>query len=80
MSILGEKNEAAAKSYLHPLVNADLRGVLTLNYGLMVEKAAAEAGREYTTGATEWDGGVHWFADDLKVETVPLPVLNGSLN
>lgn len=80
MTILAEKTELADKSYLHPLVNADLRGIVTLNYDLMVEKAAVEAGRPFTTGATEWDGGIQWFADDLGDDVLPVLKLHGSLN
>lgn len=80
MTILAEKTELADKSYLHPLVKADVRGIVTLNYDLMVEKAAVEAGRPFTTGATEWDGGLRWFADDLGDGVLPLLKLHGSLN
>lgn len=80
MTILAQKTEAADKAYLHPLVTADLRGIATLNYDLMVEKAAVEAKRPYTTGAEEWDGGVRWFADDLGVDVLPVLKLHGSLN
>ena len=80
MMILAEKTELVDMSYLHPLVNADLRGIVTLNYDLMVEKAAAEAGRPFTTGATEWEGGVQWFAGDLGDDALPLLKLHGSLN
>lgn len=80
MSILAEGAEVADTSYLHPLVTADLRGIVTLNYDLMIEKAAREAGRDYTTGATEWDGGVQWFADDLGDDVLPLLKMHGSLN
>lgn len=80
MTILAEKTELADKTYLHPLVTADLRGVVTLNYDLMVEKAAVEAKRPYTTGAEEWDGGIRWFADDLGDGVLPLLKLHGSLN
>lgn len=79
MTILAQKTEAADKSYLHPLVSADLRGIVTLNYDLMVEKAAADAGRQYTTGATEWDGGIRWFPD-FADDVLPVLKLHGSLN
>lgn len=80
MSILAHRAEDADKSYLHPLVNADLRGIVTLNYDLMVEKAATETGRPHTTGATEWDGGVRWFADNLDQERLRVLKVHGSLN
>lgn len=80
MTILAQKTEVADKSYLHPLVTADLRGIVTLNYDLMIEKAAAEAGRAYTTGAEEWDGGIRWFANDLGGDVLPVLKLHGSLN
>lgn len=41
MTILAKRTEAADKSYLYPLVNSDLRGIVTLNYDLMLEKAPA---------------------------------------
>lgn len=80
MSILASKTEIANKSYMHPLVGAQLRGIVTLNYDVMVEKAATEIGRPYTTGATEWDGGVRWFADDLGHDVLLVLKLHGSLN
>lgn len=80
MSILAEGAERADTSYLHPLVTAPLRGIVSLNYDLMIEKAAREAGRKYTTGATEWDGGVQWFADELGDDVLPLLKMHGSLN
>lgn len=80
MAILAEKTEVADKSYLYPVVNADVRGIVTLNYDLMVEAAAIEVGRLFTTGATEWDGGVRWFADDLGDDVLPVLKLHGSLN
>jgi hypothetical protein len=80
MTILAERTELADKSYLHPLVTADLRGIVTLNYDLMVEKAALEAGRKFTTGATKWDGGLQWFSDDLGDDVLPVLKLHGSLN
>ncbi len=80
MTILALRTAAADKSYLYPLVTADLRGIVTLNYDLMIEKAAAEAGRPYTTGAEEWNGGIHWFADEPKDNVLPVLKLHGSLN
>ena len=80
MSILAHGTEDVDKSYLHPLVNADLRGIVTLNYDLMVEKAATEAARPYTTGATEWDGGMRWFDDNLDEDTLRVLKVHGSLN
>lgn len=80
MSILACKTEAADKSYLYPLVDADLRGIVTLNYDVMVERAAAEAGRRYTTGATEWGGGMQWFADDIGDDVLVVLKLHGSLS
>ncbi|WP_323986004.1 SIR2 family protein [Microbacterium plantarum] len=80
MTILAAKTELADKSYLHSLVAADVRGTVTLNYDLMVEKAAVEAGRAYTTGAEQWDGGVRWFADELGEGVLPVLKLHGSLN
>lgn len=80
MTILAQRTEAADKSYLHPLVSADLRGIVTLNYDLMVEKAAIAVGRPYTTGAEEWDGGIRWFADDLLDDVLPVLKLHGSLS
>lgn len=80
MSILAHRTEDADKSYLHTLVNADLRGIVSLNYDLMVEKAAIDARRPYTTGAADWDGGVHWFANDLDEGTLRVLKVHGSLN
>lgn len=80
MTILAQKTEAADKAYLHSLVTADVRGIVTLNYDLMVEMAAIEAERPHTTGAEEWDGGVRWFAEDLGDGVLPVLKLHGSLN
>lgn len=80
MSILAEGAERADTSYLHPLVTAQLQDIVSLNYDLMVEKAAIAVGRPYTTGAEEWDGGIRWFADDLVDDLLPVLKLHGSLN
>ena len=46
----------------------------------MVEKAATESGRPFTTGATEWDGSLRWFANDLDADTLRVSKILGSLN
>ncbi|MCR2815019.1 hypothetical protein [Microbacterium jiangjiandongii] len=58
MAILAERTEAADKANLHLLLNANLRAIVTLIHDLVVEKAAVEAGRRYSTGASEWDGRI----------------------
>ncbi|PPG92896.1 hypothetical protein C5C39_02495 [Rathayibacter sp. AY1F3] len=80
MMILAERTEAADPSYLLPLLNSRPQAVVTLNYDLMIEKAAREGGLRIATGAELWDGGFRWFNDDLPAEAVPILKPHGSLN
>lgn len=74
---LRERSANANTTYLNALVNADVLGIVTLNFDTLVERAAQQCNVSVSTGVDQWDGGFHWPSP---VDVTPLLKLHGSLN
>jgi len=71
------RSAKADTQYLRPLVEADVRGIATLNFDTLVEAAAVDCAGSVVTGVDEWDGGFEWPTPS---DGTPLLKLHGSLN
>ena len=76
MSRLRRSVGVAKLEYLRPLVSADLKAIVTLNYDALIEDAAKRFGAAVKTGVDDWDGG--WTWPELPPGVVPLLKLHGS--
>lgn len=75
--IVDKKSAAADLAHFQSLLEAPLAGIVSLNYDLLIERAAAATGVPVSTGAQEWDGGPRWrFPEDA----IPLLKLHGSVS
>lgn len=74
---LRDRSANADTAYLNPLVNADVLGIVTLNFDTLVESAALQCDASISTGVDRWDGGFHWPCPG---DATPLLKLHGSLN
>lgn len=75
--VIAKRSQGAPSGFLLPMIHAPKVGIATLNYDLLVETAAREAGVSLDTGAARWNGGFQWEFDPA---SVPLLKLHGSLN
>lgn len=76
-TILRDRSANADTTYLNDLVNADVLGIVTLNFDTLVESAALQCNASISTGVDHWDGGFHWPSP---ADATPLLKLHGSLN
>ncbi|MEV8358925.1 SIR2 family protein [Microbacterium sp. NPDC076895] len=74
---LRDRSANADTTYLNALVNADVLGIVTLNFDTLVESAALQCDASISTGVDHWDGGFHWPSS---ADATPLLKLHGSLN
>ncbi|WP_193786990.1 SIR2 family protein, partial [Leucobacter celer] len=75
--IVDARSKGAELSHFIPMLNAPLAGIVSLNYDLLIEHAAAAAGVRISTGAQEWDGGPRW---QFPENAIPLLKLHGSVS
>ncbi|MBL5973533.1 MAG: hypothetical protein D3X82_07155 [Candidatus Leucobacter sulfamidivorax] len=75
--IVDSSSKGAELSHFMPMLNAPLAGIISLNYDLLIEHAAAAGGVRVSTGAQEWDGGPRWR---FPVDATPLLKLHGSVS
>lgn len=75
--IIRESSFGASLDHFASMLKSELRGIITLNYDTLIERAAAQNSVLVSTGAEEWDAGHRW---KFPTDALPLLKLHGSVN
>jgi hypothetical protein len=73
--IIDERCKNADLSHFRPMLDYHPSAIITLNYDPLIERAGEMFGAPVSTGANDWDGGLHWT---FPPNSIPLLKLHGS--